>query len=83
MSPLQEALPGMEEIQVDEAMAARIRQGYQPEWEELRGGAGPKPVREFHVKLMEGNQLVAVMKTGSALGEGASRLKGVRVFHPF
>jgi tRNA pseudouridine55 synthase len=83
MIPLKEALPGMEEIQVDEPMASRIRQGYQPEWEELKGVEGPPPVREFHVKLVKGNELVAVMKTGSAFSAGASRLKGVRVFHPF
>jgi tRNA pseudouridine55 synthase len=83
MIPLQEALPGMEEIQVDERMASRIRQGYQPEWEELKGVVGPSPVRESHVKLVKGEELVAIMKKGSGLDAGASRLKGLRVFHPF
>jgi tRNA pseudouridine55 synthase len=82
MIPLQEALPEMEEIQVDETMASRIRQGYQPRWEELKGVFTLPPVREFHVKLVKGNELVAVVKTGPAAGTGASRLKGVRVFHP-
>jgi tRNA pseudouridine55 synthase len=82
MIPLQEALPEMEAIQVDQAMASRIRQGYQPKWEELKGVVAPPPVREFHVKLVKGNELVAIVKTGPAAGMGASRLEGVRVFHP-
>jgi tRNA pseudouridine55 synthase len=82
MIPLHEALPEMEEIQVDHTMASRIRQGYQPKWEELKGVVAPPPVRESHVKLVKGNELVAIVKTGRAAGAGASRLEGVRVFHP-
>jgi tRNA U55 pseudouridine synthase TruB len=82
MIPLQEALPEMEEIQVDEPMASRIRQGYQPRWEEIKGVVALPFVRDFHVKLVKGNELVAVMKTGPAAGTAESRLKGVRVFHP-
>jgi tRNA pseudouridine55 synthase len=80
MIPLREAVPEMEEIQVDQTMAFRIRQGYQPKWEELQGVVAAPVVRESHVKLVKGNELVAIVKTGRAAG--ASRLEGVRVFHP-
>jgi len=82
MIPLEASLPDMQEVQVDEAAAARIRQGYQPQWEELRRGAGPPREAEGHVKIVASDGLVAVMKTGAAGAARSSRLKAVRIFHP-
>jgi tRNA pseudouridine55 synthase len=57
--PLRYALPHFTEVAVDEAMALRVRRGYQPAWEEL-GKKAPFPQED--VKLVNGADLIALVR---------------------
>jgi len=57
--PLRYALPHFTEVEVDEAMAFRVRRGYQPAWEEL-GKKAPFPQED--VKLVNGGDLIALVR---------------------
>ena len=78
--PLREALPRMEEIQIDGAMACRIRSGHQPKQEELAAGFCLSPFREKHYKLVHGNDLVAITGSSADGKPGKGQLGILRVF---
>ena len=78
--PLSEALPDILEIQVDNLMARRIRNGYQPGWNEVMRSDLPD-FFEGYLKLIEGQEFVAIGKAAFSQGKGKTSFKIVRVFH--
>ena len=78
--PLREALPHMKETNVDNGMAKKIRNGYQPEWEEVVTRAD-LPVFEGHMKLVNEMELVAITKAHQLPDHNKRRLKILRVFN--
>ncbi|EFK06649.1 tRNA pseudouridine synthase B [delta proteobacterium NaphS2] len=78
--PLTKALPGMDEIAVDEALAEKVRQGYQPGWNELiAADDSMHPLKENYVKLVSGQKLLAIIKKSDG-GDGHEKVKFERVF---
>jgi tRNA pseudouridine55 synthase len=80
--PLRDALPGMDEIQVKELLAEKIRHGYQPSWEELAPGIGFTPIGygRSHLKLVQGEDLVALVGLETSPGLMGFRPRIKRVF---
>jgi len=78
--PLRVALPGMYEIQVSEALAKKVRNGYQPTLKELNKGLSASDCKDGYVKLISAGDLVAIMKLKENGGIGYERLKIERVF---
>lgn len=82
---LPDALPHMEEIFIDRALARRIRQGYQPSWKELTAAQEGK-IAMHHgphggwIKLVGNGKLAAIIRV--FLGEETNeiRAKVERVF---
>jgi tRNA pseudouridine55 synthase len=78
--PLGGALPGMAALQVDAALAGKIRQGYQPAWDELGGGSLRGEGMRGYLKIMREEELIAVAGGNEeTTQDGRARL--VRVFH--
>lgn len=78
--PLTKALPGMDEIVLSEMLAERVRQGYQPGWNELAHTDDPvHPLKEHYVKLVSGEKLLAIIKKSDG-GDGHEKVKFERVF---
>jgi tRNA pseudouridine55 synthase len=80
--PLREALPQMEEIQIDASLASRIRAGHQPKEEELAGALSLSPLHETFFKLVHGDDLVAITRISPDLKTGKCQLEIQRVFVP-
>jgi len=78
--PLREALPQMEEIQIDASMASRIRAGRRPKAEELDGAPFGLPFSEKHIKLVQGKELVAITRISHDLKTGKRQVGIQRVF---
>lgn len=78
--PLYEALPHMKEAQVDDQMTRKIRNGYQPDWEELFKGSDSGDFYEDYVKLARGQELVAIMKVRCLSSDDRRCLEIMRVF---
>jgi tRNA pseudouridine55 synthase len=79
--PLRDAIPHLSEVQVDDQLAQKIRNGYQPRWEALRGGSSLPEVYEGEVKLVKGGTLVAIMKVPQQMGRDGVDVEILRVFH--
>ena len=85
--PLQNALPSMGEIDVDALLAEKVRQGYQPCWDELAPIVAPvDPLiesvendQEICIKLISGDKLLAIVKKDDG-GGGHEKVKFERVF---
>lgn len=77
--PLFEALPGMLEIRVDDLMARKIRNGYQPLWKDLMRSDFPD-FFEGYLKLTERREFVAIGKVEFSQGKRKTSFKIVRVF---
>ena len=77
--PLSEALPNMLEIRVDDLMARKIRNGYQPLWKEVMRSHLPD-FFEGYLKLTEKQEFVAIGKAAFSQGLGKTSFKIVRVF---
>ena len=75
--PLKEALPDMEETQIDTNMAEKIRHGYQPVYNEVLPSGNSY---EGYMKLAKGKDLVAIANVRHLPGDDGGRLKIVRVF---
>lgn len=80
--PLRAALPNMEEVEVDKDLAERVRHGYQPTWEEVKGVSGladPGRYADRHFKLVRGANLLAIarIEKGKRLSHGIVRLERV------
>lgn len=79
--PLRDAIPHLKEVQVDDQLAHKIRNGYQPQWEALRGRFPLKEIYEGTIKLVEGGTLVAIMKVPQKTGHDGEGAEILRVFH--
>ena len=79
--PLRDAIPHLKEVQVDEELAKKIRNGYQPQWEVLMGSAPLPAVFENEVKLVNDRTLVAIMKVPRQKEHDGVGLEILRVFH--
>jgi tRNA pseudouridine55 synthase len=78
--PLQNALPSMGEIDVDALLAEKVRQGYQPCWDELAPIVAPvQNDQEICIKLISGDKLLAIVKKDDG-GGGHEKVKFERVF---
>ena len=66
--PLFEALPGMLEIRVDDLMARKIRNGYQPLWKDVMRSDFPD-FFEGYLKLTERREFVAIGKVEFSQGK--------------
>lgn len=78
--PLNAALPDIYEIQVVEQFAQRIRNGYQPKLKELDNGLNMPCCENKYIKVVTGNDLVAIMKVEKNGEVGHGKLRIVRVF---
>ncbi|MGD2124729.1 MAG: tRNA pseudouridine(55) synthase TruB [Desulfobacteraceae bacterium] len=78
---LRDAIPDMEEAQVDAWTAQKIRKGYQPKYEDLHKELPLPDHYAGDMKLVKGTELVAIVKTSWDLNAGESWSKVVRVFH--
>ena len=58
--PLRNALPEMTEVHADAPMATRIRNGYHPLCSELAGGGGEGTDSTGFVKIVSGQEMVAI-----------------------
>lgn len=63
--PLKDALKGMMEVDIPPALARKIRNGYRPGRDELRGEDISSLYFGDYLKVVMGNELVAVLKEGS------------------
>ena len=77
--PLSEALPDMLEIRVDDLMARKIRNGYQPLWKDVMRSDFPDFL-EGYLKLTEKQEFVAIGKAEFSQEERKTSFKIVRVF---
>ncbi|MBW2709417.1 MAG: tRNA pseudouridine(55) synthase TruB [Deltaproteobacteria bacterium] len=84
---LRNALPEMGEIEVDSMLAEKVRQGYQPGWNELARMVDTvhpsfkriENDREVFMKLVSGDNLLAIAKKDDGEG-GHEKVKFERVF---
>jgi len=79
--PLAGALPDMQAIHVGQAMAVRIRNGYQPARAEVLPGRQDTDATGRHVQLLCDGELVAVIKTTPKASGGEAKTKLMRVFN--
>jgi len=77
---LRDALPGIGETQVDGRTARKIRNGYQPIWNELQVQFELPELDEWDMKVVKGTDLVALMKVGRDSHSGEVRSRVTRVF---
>lgn len=79
---LRQSLPQMKEMEIGEELAARIKTGYQPKWEEIDGAFQYSRWSGGYVKLVTNKNLVAIVKCISEESEdnGHDSLKLERVF---
>jgi tRNA pseudouridine55 synthase len=80
MIPLRDALPALPEVKVDMGLAKKIRQGHQPTWETMCQGIGGLDDTEAAVKVVAGEELVAIAEVHQKRGNGGYRIKIGRVF---
>ncbi len=78
--PLRAALPDMREIMVENAIAEKVRHGYQPALEGLADGLDLAGCEGTHLKLVSNSELVAVIKVNKCRRGGHDRLDIARVF---
>lgn len=78
---LADALPGMRTLHVDEQMAYRIRNGYQPVGEELGIGCGFSSAPFGRMKLLKGKELVAIIDVPPSGSRNQTPVRVVRVFN--
>ena len=79
--PLRDAIPHLREVQVDDQLAHKIRNGYQPPWEVLRSGSPLPAVYEGEIKLVKEGTLVAIMKVPQQTDHDRVGAEILRVFH--
>lgn len=79
--PLAGALPDMQAIHVGQAMAVRIRNGYQPARAEVLPGRQDTDATGRHVQLLCDGELVAIVETTPNASGGEAKTKLIRVFH--
>lgn len=78
--PLSQALPRYPEIALDETLAKKVIQGYQPQPEELRDGLPSTREHDRPIKLIYNDQLVALMRIERDAVREKKKLRIERVF---
>lgn len=80
MIPLGWALPHLKGVEIDNSMAHRIRNGYQPRARDLMpsGNASKTPAAE--IRLLKGEELVAIARVPHEGAQTERRVKILRVF---
>ena len=81
MISLKDSLVDMKEIQVDDPMTHKIRNGYRPKWEELFAGSTSFKEYDGPIKVVNGSTLITVMEIKRVTGENQDWFKKMRVFH--
>jgi tRNA pseudouridine55 synthase len=77
--PMTEALPDMNEIELGETLAKKVRQGYQPSWDELGGMEGPRQLDGDYIRLVSSDGLLAIVRKNHG-GDVHEKVKFERVF---
>ena len=78
--PLRNALPDMVEVYTDAFMAKRIRNGYHPCCKELAGGSEKNEFSQDLVKIVSGQEMVAIAEGCAPSGIDKALFKVQRVF---
>jgi tRNA pseudouridine55 synthase len=78
--PLRAALPGMQEINVRDLLAKKVRHGYQPVLEDFAGEWDMAGFEDCNVKLVRDGELVAIMKANKSEGVDHGKIRIERVF---
>jgi len=83
--PMREAIPQLGEISVSEHTAEKVREGCQPDWEELMLGWDEKAdfspdFQNGWIKLVSGGKLVAILQVAPGEGGRQGKAKIERVF---
>ncbi|MBU0733067.1 MAG: tRNA pseudouridine(55) synthase TruB [Proteobacteria bacterium] len=86
--PIREAIPDIGEIVVQADLAEKVRNGYQPTWEDLISGSERKICinEDFHegwIKLANDGKLVAIMKVEMADASDHGKVKKVNIERVF
>lgn len=79
--PLEEALPDMLEIAVDDRMAAKIRNGIRPSLGDLFKDRELPDIQTENIRLMNNSSLVAVLEVDQPQDPGDKWIKKLRVFN--
>jgi len=79
---LREALPAMAEIELDSALTGKVRNGYRPCWKEIAGGLRSADSQDEYIKLVRGDELVAIIKAKDNEGVRYGEVRIERVFPP-
>ncbi|MCF8062610.1 MAG: tRNA pseudouridine(55) synthase TruB [Deltaproteobacteria bacterium] len=79
--PLSKALPDMPMVRIGQAMAARIRNGYQPARAEIPPARRDTNTTGRHVQLLCDGELVAIIETTPNASGGEERTQLIRVFN--
>ncbi|MFC1840683.1 tRNA pseudouridine(55) synthase TruB [Thermodesulfobacteriota bacterium] len=75
------ALPDMLEIVVDDGMAARIKNGHKPSWEDLFKDNESPGIFLENIKLANNSSLVAILEIDQPMDRGEKWIKKLRVFN--
>jgi tRNA pseudouridine55 synthase len=78
--PLRHALPHIQEAEVNDLTARKIRNGIQRDWDAITPLSGLTDSFEGYVKLVNGAELVAILRVGRASGPAEERFELMRVF---
>ncbi len=78
---LRGALPDMKEMQVDDRMAKKIRNGGQTEWSQIGLGSDVSAPFEGFLKLVSDMELVAILEVHHLASNDTGRLRTKRIFH--
>ncbi len=81
MIPLNECIDDMKTVILDNHLAARIRNGYRPSWNELTANADMSDKSYGHVKLINGSGLVAIMEIDRSSVRENNWLRKVKIFN--
>ena len=81
MISLRDALPDMVELQVKDGTAEKIRKGARPTRQDMDPVSGLSVDYEGYIKLVNGMDLIAVMKVNHLPGKSTDWIETLRVFH--
>ncbi len=77
---LSDSIPQMKGIEVDDRLEKKVRQGYQPAWDELIKDLDVTTFKDSHFKLIRGGELIAIAKIKRGDNATQDSVKIVRVF---
>jgi tRNA pseudouridine55 synthase len=80
MIPLRRSLPHIQEAEIDDQTAQRVRSGIRPDWEGTGALSGLPAPFDGYVKLVNGLELVAIFRVCQPAGGEKKRFELMRVF---